>query len=116
MSSQREITPIDTLRHTERPPMSHCTAWLHICNHVTVRDRVHLATTLAASGCSDPEIQALCRWQTAESLKIYKRFQPDQVCKMLDRAQGAKVESYTAANLPTISSYQIAAGIHAWNV
>ena len=77
--------------------------------------RVYLATTLAAAGCSDPEIQALCRWQTAESLRIYKRFQPESVCSMLDRAQHAKVSSYTAANLPTISSYQVAAGIHAWN-
>lgn len=77
--------------------------------------RVYLATTLAAAGCTDSEIQALCRWQTVDSLRIYKRFQPKEVCAMLDRAQKAKVESYTAANLPTISSYQIAAGIHAWD-
>ena len=77
--------------------------------------RVYLATTLAAAGCSDSEIQALCRWQTTESLRIYKRFQPDDVFGMLDRAQHAKVTSYTSANYPTISSYHIVAGIHAWN-
>ena len=54
-------------------------------------------------------------WQTAESLRIYKRFQPATVCSLLDRAQHAVVESYTAANMPTISSYEIAAGINAWN-
>ena len=75
--------------------------------------RIYLATTLAAAGASDPEIQALCRWQSVESLKIYKRFQPRQVCDLLDKAQHAHVESYTAANLPTLSSYEIAAGIHA---
>ena len=73
------------------------------------------AQCLAAAGASDAEIQAICRWQTAESLRIYKRFQPATVCSLLDRAQHAVVESYTAANLPTISSYEIAAGINAWN-
>lgn len=76
--------------------------------------RVYLATSLAAAGASDAQIQAMCRWQTVESLRIYKRFQPAQCCDLLDRAQQVVIQSYTAANLPTISSYQIAAGIHAW--
>ena len=77
--------------------------------------RVYLATALAASGCSDSEIQALCRWQTSASLRIYKRMQPDQACSMLDKAQAAKITSYTAANLPIHSSYQVAQAILDYN-
>ena len=78
--------------------------------------RVALATGLAASGCSDVEIQALCRWQTSASLLIYKRMQAQQAISMLDNALTATITSYTAANLCTISSYQIAQGIHDWSV
>ena len=77
--------------------------------------RVTLATQLGAAHKTDSEIQAVCRWQTASSLLVYKRMQAETVCDMLDAAQAVVVTSYTAANLPTISSYDVARGIHAWN-
>ena len=76
--------------------------------------RVYLATSLGAAGCDDATIQALCRWQSVESLRIYKRMQPEQALQLLDNAQGAVISSYTAASLPTISSYQLAAGFNRW--
>ena len=35
--------------------------------------RIFLATVLAEFGASDRQIQALCRWQTDEALKVYIR-------------------------------------------
>ena len=69
--------------------------------------RVTLATQLGAMGCSHPMIQAICRWQSAASLLIYNRMQPKQALSMVSQAQTAEIESYTAANLPILSSQQL---------
>ena len=70
--------------------------------------RVMLATQLGACGESGPTIQAMCRWQSEASLKIYNRLQPIRALQMLCDAQNVDIESYTAANLPCISSYTLA--------
>ena len=77
--------------------------------------RVTLASQLGAKGYSDGEIQSACRWLSASSLRIYKRMQPAQAVRMLDDAQAANIDSYTAANLPTISSLDFVQGVHAYN-
>jgi hypothetical protein len=71
--------------------------------------RVTLATQLGAMGCSAAQIQAMCRWQSEASLLIYNRMQPHRAIKLLTKAQDVHVTSYTAANLPMISSMQLAA-------
>jgi hypothetical protein len=77
--------------------------------------RVTLATQLGNSGARDPLIQSMCRWQTQASLRIYNRMQPEQACGLLDKAMAAKITGYTAANLPTISTQDLVAGINAFN-
>ena len=76
--------------------------------------RVTLATQLGNSGAKDAMIQALCRWQSRASLRIYNRLQPEQALQLLDRATTAKVTSLTAANLPCISSRHVLEAIQAW--
>ena len=77
--------------------------------------RATLATQLGNSGAKDSLIQAMCRWQTKASLRIYNRMQPEQACGLLDQAATAKITGYTAANLPTISTTDVVAGIEAFN-
>ena len=77
--------------------------------------RVTLATQLGNAGARDPLIQAMCRWQTKASLRIYNRMQPEQACGLLDKATTAKITGYTAANLPTISTTDVVAGIRAFD-
>jgi hypothetical protein len=77
--------------------------------------RVTLASQMGEMDCSDSEIQSMCRWQTKQSLRIYKRMQPAAAIQLLDKAAKANLKSYTAANIPTISSYDYVMGIHAYN-
>ena len=76
--------------------------------------RVTLATQLGNSGASSSLIQALCRWQSRASLKIYNRLQPERALDLLDKATTAKVTSITAANLPCISSRHVLQAIQSW--
>ncbi|KAL1504652.1 hypothetical protein AB1Y20_008432 [Prymnesium parvum] len=58
-----------------------------------------LFTTLLASGASHPEIQALCRWQTTDSIKIYARLTSAFYSRLLDGAMAARVSTARAQNL-----------------
>ena len=40
--------------------------------------RVFLACALLANGASAAEIQALCRWRSAEAMRVYARMNPDR--------------------------------------
>ena len=53
--------------------------------------RIFLATVLAESGASARQIQALCRWQTDEALKIYIRLNSRKCKTLLDGAMAARV-------------------------
>jgi hypothetical protein len=48
--------------------------------------RISLATRLGRIDCPDSKIQILCRWQSAESLLIYRRFGFEEYNKWLSRA------------------------------
>ena len=68
--------------------------------------RVFLACSLLASGATAPQIMALCRWQTEESLAIYARLNPEVYTELLERSIRADVTSVSSANLPTLSGEQ----------
>ena len=70
--------------------------------------RIYLATSLD----SPEKIQAICRWQSARSLGIYNRMQPQQYVTLLDGANSAVITSYTTTNLQCIDSYEEVAGPH----
>ena len=66
--------------------------------------RIYLACALLASGASAAQIQALCRWQTEDSLRIYARLNPASYRTLLGRAAAADVSSVSTASLPPLSS------------
>ena len=57
-----------------------------------------------AAGASVAQIQALCRWQTEDSLRVYARLNPGSYDKLLTRAASADVLSVSVASLPPLSS------------
>jgi len=61
--------------------------------------RIWLATALLASGASRAQIQALCRWQTDESLNIYACLGAEQYSRLLAGAFGARIDAARAATL-----------------
>jgi len=61
--------------------------------------RIWLACSLLASGASRPQIQALCRWQTEESLDIYARLNGDTYARLLGRAIHADISSVRTTSL-----------------
>jgi hypothetical protein len=54
--------------------------------------------------CRGPQIPALCRWQTEDSLRIYARLNSDQYEQLLPAAASADVSSVSTASLPPLSS------------
>ena len=66
--------------------------------------RIYLACSLLAAGASVAQIQALCRWQTEDSLRVYARLNPSSYAALLTRASCADVQSVSVASLPPLSS------------
>ena len=66
--------------------------------------RIYLACALLAAGATHAQIQALCRWQTEDSLRIYARLNVAKYQQLLDAAGGADVHSVSTASLPPLSS------------
>ena len=64
--------------------------------------RVYLATALRAAGASDAQIQALCRWQSLASLRLYALMDAPQYGDLLDRAGKAVHDARRAYNYPAI--------------
>jgi hypothetical protein len=61
--------------------------------------RIWLATALLASGASRAQIQALCRWQTDESLNVYACLGAEQYARLLAGAFGVRIDAARAATL-----------------
>jgi len=61
--------------------------------------RIGFACTLLAAGCDGFTIQALCRWKSPESLKVYARLNPDDYAGWITKAYGRRAESTTTRNL-----------------
>jgi hypothetical protein len=61
--------------------------------------RIWLATALLASGASRAQIQALCRWQTDESLNIYACLGAAQYSHLLSAAFNVRIDAARATTL-----------------
>ena len=66
--------------------------------------RIYLACALLAAGATHAQIQALCRWQTEDSLRIYARLNSGKYASLLNAAAAADVSSVSTAALPPLSS------------
>ena len=66
--------------------------------------RIYLACALRASGASDAAIQALCRWQSLDSLRIYACLGPDTYTELITRAMQADVRAVRTHTLPVLDS------------
>lgn len=66
--------------------------------------RRYLACALKADGNSDSTIQALLRWKTAESLRIYAVINDTAYADLVDAAGRADVSSVRTASLPRSDS------------
>ena len=64
--------------------------------------RIFAACCHRANGEDDETIQALCRWRTSASLKIYARINPRDYAARVRRMSSTVVDSRIAANLPTL--------------
>ena len=71
--------------------------------------RVYLACSLLAAQRDASTTQAMCRWQTAESLRIYACLSPAAYAAHLDAAFAAPVAAIRAAHNPLIDSMDLAA-------
>lgn len=65
--------------------------------------RIYRACSLLAAGASVPQIQAMCRWQTEESLAIYARLNPAVYKYWLLKSINADVSSVTTSALEAIT-------------
>jgi hypothetical protein len=64
--------------------------------------RIALACELLASGASEATIQALCRWKSADSLRIYARLNPEDYITWIMHAASADATSVRIQSLPAI--------------
>ena len=65
--------------------------------------RIGLACRLLAAGATAAQIQALCRWQTEDSLRVYARLNPDRYDQLLSSAHTADPQSVSTSSLPPLS-------------
>ena len=66
--------------------------------------RVWLACALLEQNYSYATIQAMCRWKTEESVKIYAHMQAEEYTKNLLAAISANVDASLVRSLPTLDS------------
>ena len=75
--------------------------------------RRYLACALKAQGTSDSTIQALLRWKTAESLKLYSFLSDESYANLVDSAGAADVSSVRTNALPRAELLDAAQHFHA---
>ena len=64
--------------------------------------RIGAATALLAAGASGELIQAMCRWRSPKSVKIYARLGRSDYATWLLKAASVTTDSVTARNIPRI--------------
>jgi integrase len=69
--------------------------------------RVYLATALHAAGVKPGVIQALLRWQTEESLRLYALLSRDEAAAHLDSAARANIASVRSSALPIFEQFDL---------
>ena len=75
--------------------------------------RIGFACALLAAGCDPFTIQALARWRSVESLRIYARMNPDVYAAWVSKALTQRASSTSTANLPVIDSHDALARLQA---
>ena len=71
--------------------------------------RIGFASALLAAGCPYDMIQALARWRSAESVKIYARLNPSDYTGWVCKALAQQTTSRTTARLPVIDAHNVIA-------
>lgn len=66
--------------------------------------RIALACELLAANASTELIQALCRWRSDASIKLYARLNPEDYAHWIMAAADQEATSILASNLPTIDA------------
>jgi hypothetical protein len=74
--------------------------------------RVYLATALHAAGVKPGVIQAMLRWQTDESLRLYALLSRDTAAAHLDSAAKANVASVRSSSLPIYEQFDLFLAMH----
>jgi hypothetical protein len=69
--------------------------------------RASLACRLLAAKATNPQIQALCRWQSKESLRIYAKLTQQDYHQLLDDAYAQDISQIQYAALPKHSDLQM---------
>jgi hypothetical protein len=77
--------------------------------------RVGFACALLAAGCDVYTIQALARWRSTESIRIYARMNPEVYSDWITRSLLQRASSTSTANLPVIDRSEALARLHAEN-
>ena len=68
--------------------------------------RIGFACALLAAGCDVYTIQALARWRSPESIRIYARMNPDVYASWVTRSLQQRASSTSTANLPVIDRHE----------
>ena len=118
----RLITPLFFSEARKYTCISHSTVdtyLAHLLHYVVPHDkvtcysfhsfRIGFACALLAAGCPYDMIQALARWRSAESVKIYARINPSDYTTWVSQALLQDTTSHTTARLPVIDAQGIAA-------
>ena len=76
--------------------------------------RIFLACALLARGASDSLIQAMLRWQSPQSLRLYARIGAQQYGSVIVDAMTADIASVQASSLPTTEPDQFFYQMEKW--
>ena len=81
--------------------------------------RVGLATALYAAGVTDAEIQLICRWLCAASLRIYRRMGIHQQATSVRQASSVRMHTLQGANVARVAddlSYAHLSATSSWDL
>jgi hypothetical protein len=73
--------------------------------------RAYLACALIAANREPHLVQAMCRWQSADSLRVYACLNPAAYAAHLQAAEQATVAGIRGAHVPLIDSMDLAFSI-----
>ena len=66
--------------------------------------RSGLACALAVAGANDATIQLLCRWMSADSLRLYRRMGSQEMISWADKAERSHVDTIQLPNIPIVDA------------
>ena len=103
------IDPVTSLDHETADALFHGLAVAALGEEVAATlslhsGRVWLACALLERGESPATIQAMCRWRSPESVKVYARMTAENYAGLLCLAMKANVDASLVRSLPTLDS------------